>query len=121
MSVAELNSIQTNCEVEKTQLLTIIAMSVKNQQLAGFLLNQNYSNFFYVEGSTVWFYDSPHHLSSLSIAEQCHDKSLLVILTLSCILTLSHAKSLNTLIKHHVKTTHKVFLFLTLTPINIMF
>ena len=74
MSVAELNTIHTICEVEGTQLLTILAMSVKNPQLAGFLLKQNRSNFLYVEGSTAWLHDCPHHLSPLYIAEQCYDK-----------------------------------------------
>ena len=49
-------------------------MSVKNPQLAGFLLTQNRSNFLYVEGSTAWLYDCPHHLSPLYIADQCYDK-----------------------------------------------
>ena len=74
MSVAELNTLHTICEVERTQLLTILAMSVKNPQLAGFLLTQNRSNFLYVEGSTAWLYDCPHHLSPLYIADQCYDK-----------------------------------------------
>ena len=73
MCVAELNTLQTICEVERTQLLTILAMSVKNPQLAGFLLTQNRSNFLYVEGSTAWLYDCPHHLSPLYIADQCYD------------------------------------------------
>ena len=38
------------------------------------------------------------------------------ILTLSCMLTLSLVKLLNTLTKDHLKTTHKMFLLLTLTP-----
>ena len=74
MSVAELDTLHTICEVERTQLLTIFAMSVKNAQLAGFLLTRNRSNFLYVDGSTAWFYDCPHHLSLLYIAEQCYDK-----------------------------------------------
>ena len=53
MSVAELNTLHTICEVERTQLLTILAMSVKNPQLAGFLSTQNRSNFLHVEGSTA--------------------------------------------------------------------
>ena len=60
MSVQELNTLHTVCEIERTQLLTILAMSVKNPQLAGFLLTVNRSNFFYVEGSTAWLYDCPH-------------------------------------------------------------
>ena len=74
ISVAELNTLHTNCEVERTQHLTVLAMSVKNPQLAGFLLTQNRSNFLYVEGSTAWLYECPHHLSPLYIAEQCYDK-----------------------------------------------
>ena len=74
MSVAELNTLHTICEVERTQLLTILIMSVKNPQLAGFLLTQNRSNVLYVEGSTAWLYDCSRHFSPLYIAEQCYDK-----------------------------------------------
>ena len=74
MSVAILNILRTNCEVERTQHLSILAMSVKNQQISSFLLTQNRSNFLYVGGSTAWLYDCPHHLSSLYTAEQCYDK-----------------------------------------------
>ena len=39
MTVQELNTLHTICELERTQLLlTILAMSVQNPQLAGFLL-----------------------------------------------------------------------------------
>ena len=54
MTVQELNTLHTICELERTQLLTILAMSVKNPQLAGFLLTGNRSNFLYVEGSTAY-------------------------------------------------------------------
>ena len=76
MSVAEFNTLHTICEVERTQLLTILAMSVKNPQLAGFLLTQKRSNFLYVEGSTAWINDCPHHISPLYIAERRYDKVL---------------------------------------------
>ena len=42
-TVAQLITFHNDCEVERTQLLTIPAMSVKNSQLAGFLLTQNRS------------------------------------------------------------------------------
>ena len=74
MTVAELNTLHTVCELERTQLLTILAMSVKNPQLAGFLLTQNRSNFLYVEGSTAWLYDCPHFLSPLYITDKCYDR-----------------------------------------------
>ena len=63
MTVQELNNLPTVCELERNQLLTILAMSVQNPQLAGFLLTGNRSIFLYVEGSTAWLYDYPHFLS----------------------------------------------------------
>ena len=74
MTVQELNTLHTICEPERTQLLTILAMSVQNPQLAGFLLTVNRSKFLYVEGSTACLYDCPHYLSPLYIADQCFDK-----------------------------------------------
>ena len=71
MSVQELNTLHTICELEQNQLLTKLAMSVQNPQLAGFLLTGNRSNFLYVEGSTAWLYDCPHFLSPLYKADRC--------------------------------------------------
>ena len=45
LTVQELNTLHKVCELERTQLLTILAMSVKNHQLAGLLLTGNRSNF----------------------------------------------------------------------------
>ena len=74
MTVQELNTLHTVCELERTQLVTILAMSVKNPQLAGFLLTGNRSNFFYVKGSTAWLYDCPHFISLLYKADKCFDR-----------------------------------------------
>ena len=45
MTVQELNTLHTVYELERSQMLTILAMSVKNPQLAGFLLTGNRSIF----------------------------------------------------------------------------
>ena len=74
MTVQELNTLRTVCELEQNQLLTKLAMSVQNRQLAGFLLTGNRSNFLYVEGSTALLYDCPHFLSPLYIADRCFDR-----------------------------------------------
>ena len=74
MTVQELNTLHTICELERNQLLTILAMSVQNPQLAGFLLTGNRSNFLYVEGSTAWLYDCLHFLSPLYKADRCFDR-----------------------------------------------
>ena len=54
LTVQELNILHTVCELKRTQLLLILAMSIKNPELAAFLLTGNRSNFLYVEGSTAW-------------------------------------------------------------------
>ena len=73
MTVQELNTLHTICELER-KLLTILAMSVQIPQLAGFLLTGNRSNILYVEGSTAWLYDCPHHLSPLYKADRRFDR-----------------------------------------------
>ena len=45
MTVQELNTLHTTCVLERNQLLTTLAMSVQNTQLAGFLLTGNRSIF----------------------------------------------------------------------------
>ena len=74
MTVQELNTLHTICELERNQLLTILAMSVQNPQLAGFLQTGNRNNFLYVEGSTAWLYDCPHFHSPLYKADRCFDR-----------------------------------------------
>ena len=45
MTVQQLNTLHTVCEFDRNQLLTILAMSVQNPQLAVFLLTGNRSSF----------------------------------------------------------------------------
>ena len=70
MSNQELNILNHICELEQTQLLTILAMSVQNPQLAGYLLTGNRSNFFYAEGSTARLYEYPQFLLPLYEADK---------------------------------------------------
>ena len=58
MTVQEPNTLHTTCELDRNQLLTLLAMSVQNPQLAGFLLTGRRSNFLYVEGSTAIYVSS---------------------------------------------------------------
>ena len=74
MTVQELNTLHTICHLKRNQPLTILAMSVQNPQLAGFLLTGNRCIFLYVEGSTAWLYDCPHFLSPLYKADCCFDR-----------------------------------------------
>ena len=120
MSVAELNTLHTICEVERTQVLTILAMSVKNQHLAGFLLTQKRSNFLYIEGSTAWLYDCPHHLSPLYIAEQCYDKIPVNYLDTVMYVDPITRQTFEYGNQIPCETTRKMLFLLTQTLINIM-
>ena len=44
MTVQELNTLHTVCDLKRNHLLTILAMSVQNPQLAGYFLTGNRSN-----------------------------------------------------------------------------
>ena len=48
ITVQELSTLQQKCEPKRTQLLTIITMSVQSSQLAGYLLPRNHHNLLYV-------------------------------------------------------------------------
>ena len=74
MTLQELNTLHTVCELERNHFLTIPAMSVQNPQLAALLLTGNRSTFVYVEGSTAWLYDCPHFLPPLYKADRCFDR-----------------------------------------------
>ena len=52
-SIQELNTSHRICGLDRTQRPTIIAMSVRNPQLARYLLIGNRRKFLYVEASTV--------------------------------------------------------------------
>ena len=117
MSVAELNTHHTICVIERHQFLTTIAISVKNPQIAVFLLTQTRSNFLYVESSTTQLLAISYLYRKLN---NVMTKSPLTISKLSCMLTLLLVKPLNMLIKPHAKTTHKTLLLSTLTPIYLM-
>ena len=74
MTAQELNTHHTICELERNQLLTKLAITVRNPQFAGLVSTGNRSNFLYVEGSTVWLYDHTCFLSHLYKADRCFDR-----------------------------------------------
>ena len=74
MTVQEINTFHTVCELERNKLLTILAMSVQNPQLAGFRLTGNRDNVLYVKSSTAWLYDCSHFFSPLYKVNRCFDR-----------------------------------------------
>ena len=51
--------------MKRTQILTILTMSVQNPHFPGYFFNGNSSNLFCLEGAAAWLYNCPHFLSPL--------------------------------------------------------
>ena len=66
--------IQNQCELEGTQILTVLTMPLKNTLLAGYLLTGNRSMLFDTDGSVAWLYYCPKNRSTLRVMENCNDK-----------------------------------------------
>ena len=58
-NVQELKTIHHICWLEERHLLTVLAVSLQNPQIAGYILAESRNNFLYVEASTVCFQDFP--------------------------------------------------------------
>ena len=70
----ELNTLHHISEIERTQLLEVLALFVQNLQLAGYLYTGNRSNFLYVEIPTAWLFDFPRLHSLLYETDKCFDR-----------------------------------------------
>ena len=70
MTAQEPNTLHTVCEKERNQLVTILAMSLQNPHLAGFLSTGNRNNLLFVEGSTAGLFDYSHFLSPFYKADR---------------------------------------------------
>ena len=66
--------LQNQCELERTQILTIIMLVVQNTRLAGYMLTGNRSMFLDTDGSIGWLYHFPKKLSSLKVLDRCFDR-----------------------------------------------
>ena len=66
--------IQNQCELERTQMLTILTMALENTRLAGYLLTGNLTMFLDTDGSVAWLYHFPKVRSTLRVMDKCYDK-----------------------------------------------
>ena len=71
----ELSTLKTLCEIERTNLLTILTIFVKSvfHWSAGFLSTAIWSNFLFSGGFIIWFYDCLHQLSPLYLSATYFD------------------------------------------------
>ena len=62
---SETTLLQNQCELERTQMLTILMLAMQNTRLAGYMLTGNRSMFLDTDGSVAWLYHCPKFLSPL--------------------------------------------------------
>ena len=71
---SEIQLLKNLCERERTQILTILMLSVENPRLVGYMLTGNRSMFVSTDGSFAWLYHCPLMRSPPHAMNQCYDK-----------------------------------------------
>ena len=71
---SELTLLQNQCEIERTQILTILMLAMQNTRLDGYMLTGNRSMFLDTDGSVAWLYHCPKHLSPLRVLKKCYNR-----------------------------------------------
>ena len=71
---SEMTLLQNQCELERTQMLTILRLAMQNTRLAGYMLTGNRSMFLDNDGSVAWLYHCPKFLSTLRVLDKCCDR-----------------------------------------------
>ena len=70
----ELTLLQSQCELERVQKLTILMLSMQNTRLAGYMLIENRSMFLDTDGSVASLYQCPNFLSHLRVLDKYYDR-----------------------------------------------
>ena len=71
---SEIQLLKNLCEQERTQILTILMLSMENPRLAGYMLTGNRSMFLSTDGSLAWLYHCPLMRSPPHVMNQSYDK-----------------------------------------------
>ena len=71
---SEMTLLQSQCELERTQMLTILMLAMPDTRLAGYMLTGNRSMYIDTDGSVAWLYQCPKFLSPLKVLDKCYDR-----------------------------------------------
>ena len=74
LQASEIQLLKNQCEQERTQILTILMLSLENPRLAGYMLTGNRSMFLETDGSLAWLFHYPLVHSPLHTMNQCYDR-----------------------------------------------
>ena len=89
---SEMTLLQNQCELERTQILTIMMLALQNTRLAGYMLTGNRSMFLDTDGAVGWLYHCPKKVSPLKVLEKCFDRIPIFTMGEQCLSTLLPAK-----------------------------
>ena len=62
------------CELERTQMLTILTLAIQNTRHTGYMLTENKAVFLQTDGKVAWSCHCPKFLSPLRMHDKCHDR-----------------------------------------------
>ena len=71
---SEIQFLKNFCEQERTEILTMLMLSMENHRLAGYMLTGNRSMFLSADGSLAWPYHCPLIRSPPHVMNQCYDE-----------------------------------------------
>ena len=74
LQTSEIQLLKNQCEQERTQILTILILSLENPRLGGYMLTGNRSVFLETVGSLAWLYHCLLVHSPLQTMNQCYDR-----------------------------------------------
>ena len=73
LQASEIQLLKNQCEQERTQILTILMLSLENPRPRGYMLTGNRSMFLETDCSLAWFYHCPLFHSPLHTMNRCYD------------------------------------------------
>ena len=74
LQASEMQLLKIQCEQERTQILTILMLSLENPGLAGYVLTEIRSMILETDGSLAWLHHCPLVHSPLHTMNQCCDR-----------------------------------------------
>ena len=89
---SEMKLLQNQCELERTQILTIMMLALQNTRLAGYMLTGNRSMFLDTDGAVGWLYHCPKKFHLLKFSKNALIEYRSFTMGEQCLSTLLPAK-----------------------------